>query len=139
MSITVDTDPSRLDVGLVHRFLSTESTWARGIPRETVERAIRHSLCFGVYDGDMQVGFARVVTDTATHAWLCDVFVLDAHRGRGIARLLMDTVVAHPQLQGLRRFALATSTASWLYERYGFKPLAHPGIWMERHDPDAYA
>ena len=135
--IEVDDDPSRLDLDVVHGFLA-RSYWARGVPREVVERSLRHSLVFGLYEGGRQVGFARVVTDRATFAYLADVFVLESHRGRGLARTLMDAVVAHPELQGLRRWLLATLDAHGLYSRYGFTPLAAPDRFMERHFPDVY-
>jgi GNAT superfamily N-acetyltransferase len=116
-------DPARIDVAAVHAFLAS-SYWAEGIPVELVRRSIEHSLCFGVYHGERQVGFARAITDRATYAYLADVYVLDAHRGRGLARLLMECVMAHPALQGLRRFSLVTRDAHGLYERFGFAPLA---------------
>ena len=135
----IDCDPLRLDVGLVHRWLSEESYWARGVPRAVLERALQHSLCFGAYrDGD-QVGFARAVTDRATFAYLAAVFDLPEARGRGCARALMDAVVAHPDLQGLRRFALATRDAHALYARYGFTALARPETFMECYRPAVYA
>jgi aspartate racemase len=134
----VDTDPARLDLALIHDFLAA-SYWARGIPVEVVRRSLRGSLCFGLYEGEHQVGFARVVSDRATFAYLADVFVLDSHRGRGLSRLLMDAVVAHPELQGLRRWMLATRDAHGLYERYGFTPLAKPESFMQLHDPEVYA
>jgi N-acetylglutamate synthase-like GNAT family acetyltransferase len=134
----VDTDPSRLDMDVIHGFLA-QTYWARGIPRELVERAVRNSLCFGLYEGEGQVGFARVVTDQATFAYLADVFVLESHRGRGLAKILIAAVVADPRLQGLRRWMLATRDAHGLYARYGFKPLAAPGGFMEVHAPDVYA
>ena len=137
--IEVSVDPAGLDVALIHAFLSVESHWAQGISRERVERSLRHSLCFGAYDGARQVGLARVVTDHATFAWLADVFVTRSDRGRGIGTLLMDAVVAHPDLRDLRRFALVTSSAPALYARYGFTPLHKPDIWMERLDLGAYA
>lgn len=136
--IDVDTDPARLDLALVHGFLSA-SYWARGIPLEVVERSIRHSLCFGLYEGPAQIGFARVVTDRATFAYLADVFVLESHRGRGLARLLMAAIVAHPDLQGLRRWMLATRDAHGLYAQYGFTALPAPEVFMQLHDPDVYA
>ena len=139
MTIEISTDPARLDIALIHSFLSEESPWAKGISRERVARALEHSLCFSAHDGARQVGLARVVTDRATYAWLADVFVLASERGRGISVMLMDAVVAHPDLQGLRRFSLVTSTASGLYARYGFTPLARPEIAMELVNPDAYA
>lgn len=141
----ISCDPARLDVALIHRFLSTETDWARGIPASLVSRAIAHSLCFGAYDletvdGDApQVGFARVVTDRATFAYLCDVFVVREARGRGVGRQLVQAVTAHPALQGLRRFMLATDTAAGLYERYGFAPLPAHHPLMQIHRPDAYA
>jgi GNAT superfamily N-acetyltransferase len=135
--IEVDTDPMRLDVALVHRFLA-DSYWARGIPRATVEAAIRGSLCFGLYEHGAQVGFARLITDRATFAYLADVFVLESHRGRGLAKVLMEALVAHPEMQGLRRWVLATRDAHALYAQYGFRPLAAPDRFMERHDPHVY-
>lgn len=134
---TIDTNPSRLDLGVIHGFLAA-SYWAAGIPRETVARSIEGSLCFGVYDGSAQVGFARVISDFATFAYLADVFVLESHRGRGLSKMLMDAIVAHPQLQGLRRWMLATRDAHGLYAQYGFTPVKSPDRWMERHDPDVY-
>lgn len=135
--ISVDSEKSRLQVEVIHRFLS-RSYWAKGIPLEVLHRAIDNSICFGVYDGAEQVGFARVVTDRATFAYLADVFVLDSHRGRGLAAQLMQAVVAHPQLQGLRRWVLATKDAHGLYAKYGFVPLAAPERFMELHDPAVY-
>jgi len=136
-AITVDTDRSRLDVALIHRFLAG-SYWAQGIPRAVVEAAIEGSLCFGLYEGDRQIGFARLVTDRATFAYLADVFVVEERRGRGLANVLMDAVMAHPDVQGLRRWLLATRDAHRLYAQYGFRPLAAPDRFMERHDPDVY-
>jgi GNAT superfamily N-acetyltransferase len=137
--IEISTDPARLDVGLIHAFLSEESHWARGITRERVERALANSLCFGAYEHGRQLGLARVVTDHATFAWLADVFVVASQRGRGIGALLTEAVVSHPALKDLRRSALVTSSAPGLYARYGFAALAKPEIWMERFHPDAYA
>lgn len=137
--VEISTDASRLDAAMIHAFLSEQSHWARGITRDRVERALAHSLCFSAHDAGQQIGLARVVTDHATDAWLADVFVLPAHRGLGISVALMDAVVAHPDLQGLRRFALVTSTAPGLYARYGFQAPARPEIAMERVNPDAYA
>jgi GNAT superfamily N-acetyltransferase len=134
----VDTDPERLDLEVVHGFLAA-SYWARGIPLEVVRRSLRGSLCFGLYDGERQIGFARVVSDRATFAYLADVFVLESERGRGLARLLMDAIVAHPDLQGLRRWMLATRDAHGLYARYGFTPLPDPEPFMQLHDPQVYA
>ncbi len=136
--IEVSTDPDRLDLGVIHAFLR-DSYWAKDIPLAVVERAVRGSTCFGAYDGTAQVGFARVITDRATFAYLADVFVLESHRGRGIARQLMAAIDAHPQLQGLRRWMLATRDAHALYAQHGFRPLAAPERFMERHDPDVYS
>ena len=134
---TVSTDRARLDLGCIHGFLR-EAYWSEAIPREVVAKSLDHSLCFGLYDGARQVGFARVVTDYATFAWLGDVFVLETHRGRGLSKWLMDCVMAHPELRGLRRFLLATRDAHGLYGQFGFKPLAAPEIFMEVHDPAIY-
>jgi GNAT superfamily N-acetyltransferase len=133
----VTTDPRKIDRDLVHGFLAA-SYWSKGITRQVFERSIANAICFSLYDGDAQVGFARVVTDRATFAYLADVFVLEGHRGRGHARLLMETIVAHPDLQGLRRWVLATRDAHGLYARYGFTPLAAPDRFMERWDPEVY-
>lgn len=137
----VSDDPARLDLGVVHGYL-TRSYWAAGIPRERVERSIAHSLPFGLYEtdpaGERQVGFARVVTDRATFAYLADVFVLEEYRGRGLANLLMEAVLSHPDLQGLRRWSLATRDAHGLYRRFGFTPLSAPERWMERLLRDPY-
>jgi GNAT superfamily N-acetyltransferase len=138
MTIEISTDPARLDVPLIHQFLSEETDWARGIPLAVVQKALAHSICFGAYEDGAQVGFARVITDRMTYGYLADVFTLPAHRGRGISRLLIEAILAHPDLQMLRRFNLATTSASGLYAKYGWKPLANPEIHMERHFPDIY-
>ncbi|QDU83758.1 Glyoxalase-like domain protein [Planctomycetes bacterium Pla163] len=124
-------DKARVDLELVHRYLSQESYWARGRSLDVVRRSIEGSLCFGVYAGEEQVGFARVVTDGATFAWLCDVFVVDAHKGAGIGKRLLERVLDEPALQGLKSFLLATNDAHDLYAKYGgFGPLEIPGKWM---------
>lgn len=138
MSIIVSDDSALLDIALIHRFLSEESTWARRIPLSTVEKSIRNSWCFGAYEKGSQVGFARLVTDRATYAYLCDVFILNTHRRKGISRLLLDAILSHPEVQGLRRFNLATTSASGLYQKFGWKLLAMPEIHMERYFPDIY-
>ncbi|CUS03640.2 Nitrate/nitrite transport system permease [Candidatus Promineifilum breve] len=135
MDIEISTDPARLDVDVIHRFLAEESYWARGRTREVVERTIAHSLCFGVYLGERQVGYARVVSDFATFAWLADVFILDEFRGRGYGKTLIQAVVDHPDLRGLRRIFLATLDAHGLYEQSGFVHVT-PGRFMERFNPD---
>ena len=135
--IVVDSDPGRLDLDAIHGFLAS-SYWARGIPRETVERALRNSLCFGLYEDGRQVGFARVVTDQATFAYLCDVFVLESHRGQGLGKKLVSAIAADARLEGLRRWVLVTRDAHELYARFGFTPLAAPERFMELHDPEVY-
>ncbi len=136
--IEIDTDKGRLDVPLIHGFL-TNSYWAKGIPIDVVRRSIEGSLCFGIYEEGRQVGFARVVSDRATFAYLADVFVLESHRGQGLSKKLMAAIVAHPPLQHLRRWLLATQDAHGLYEQFGFRPLAIPERFMELHDPDVYS
>jgi GNAT superfamily N-acetyltransferase len=129
----ISTDKARLDLALIHDYLSNQSYWAEGRPFTAVQTSIEHSLCFGVYRDGQQVGFARVVTDYATFAWLCDVFVLEPHRGQGLGKRLVESVVAHPELQTLRTFLLATSNAYDLYRRYGgFEKLPKPEKWMVR-------
>lgn len=136
--LEISTDPGKIDIGVVHHFL-TNSYWAKGIPLETVRRSVQHSLCFGVYKSNRQVGFARVITDYATYAYLSDVFVLEEHRGQGLSKWLMECIMAHTELQGLRRWALITRDAHDLYRKSGFEEVQAPQRWMERHDPDAYA
>ena len=131
----ITTDHSRLDVALIHTFLSNESYWAVGRSVEVVKRSLDNSLCFGIYRKTEQVGFARVVTDFATFAWLADVFVVSEHRGRGLAKWLMEVILAHPDLLGFRRWVLATKDAQSLYALFGFIPLHRPERWMERPDP----
>ena len=136
---TLSTDPARLDVTAIHRWLSEESYWARNISRATVERAIANSLNFGLYAPDGQLaGFCRVVTDRATFAWLCDVFVLPAHRGHGLAKWLVRQMLAHPDLQNLRRHLLATFDAHTLYQRFGYEPLDRPDRWLEIKQANPY-
>ena len=138
MSYEISTDPARLDVTLIHHWLSQESYWSKNIPREIVERAIDGSMNFAVYhDREGQVGFARVITDKATFAYLADVFVLEPHRGKGLSKRLMQTIVDHPDLQGLRRWLLATRDAHSLYAQFGFGPVVAERL-MERIDPDIY-
>jgi GNAT superfamily N-acetyltransferase len=135
---TVSSDPARLDVDAIHAFL-TGCYWSTGIPRDTVARAVAHSLGFGLYAADgAQVGFVRAVTDRATFAYLCDVYVLDAHRGRGLGEWLVAFALADPALQGLRRMILATRDAHGLYERFGFGPPKWPNAYMDIVQPDIY-
>ena len=138
MIYEISDDTARLDLDVVHRYLSEESYWAQRIPRELVARAVAHSLCFGVYAEGAQVGFARVVSDRATFAYLANVFVLPEHRGQGLSKRLMAAVIAHPELQGLRRWMLATADAHDLYRQHGFTALARPERFMERREPIAY-
>jgi GNAT superfamily N-acetyltransferase len=134
----ISTDPARLDLEVVHNFL-TNCYWAKGIPREVVARSIEHALCFGVYDGSgAQVGFARVVSDFATVAYLGDVFVLESHRGRGLSKWLMQCIVEHAALQNLRRWILLTRDAHALYSKFGFTPVKAPERYMELHQPNVY-
>ena len=135
--LTVSTDPSRLDVDAIHAFLTT-SYWAEGIPRETVARSLRGSLCFGLYDGNRQIGLARVITDGATFAYLCDVYVLLEYRGQGLGKWLMECVMTHPDLQGLRRFHLVTLDAQELYRPFGFVEVQDPRRHMELARPGLY-
>ncbi len=134
----ISTDRSMLDLGVIHGFLA-ESYWAAGVSRETVARSIENSLCFGVYHGAQQIGFARVISDYATFAYIADVFVVEPYRGRGLAKELMATILAHPDLQGLRRWNLGTRDADALYAQFGFKPVENRGrVMMELLDPDAH-
>ena len=134
---TVITDPSHLDVAAVHSYL-TRSYWCEGIPRETVERAISNSLCFGLFHNKAQIGFARVVTDRATYAYLCDVYVLEKSRDKELGVWLMECVMKHPDLQGLRRFSLTTRDAHGLYRKFGFNELKKPESQMEIVDHEIY-
>jgi GNAT superfamily N-acetyltransferase len=148
----ISTDPARLDLNVIHDFL-TNCYWARGVPREVVERSIEHALCFGIYDGGdaspclakearhgapRQVGFARVISDFATIAYVGDVFVLESHRGSGLGKWLMECITQHPGLQNLRRWILTTRDAHGLYAQVGFAPVKSPERYMERHDPKVY-
>lgn len=121
---TISTDPSRLDINVIHNYLSNDSYWAQNIPVETVRRSIEYSFCFGVYKNDAQVGFARVVTDRATFAYLADVFILPEHRGKGLSKWMISVIHAHPELQDLRRWMLGTLDAHSLYSQFEWKPLA---------------
>lgn len=138
MSLRISSERADVDVDLVHRFLHDDAYWCRGVPRAVLETALEHSLCYSAFVDDRQVGFARVISDQATFAYLCDVFVLPEARGQGVSKRLMDTIVADPRLQGLRRFLLATADAHRLYAQYGFAPLAGPDRFMERYKPDVY-
>lgn len=130
---SISTDPSLLDVDVIHHYLSDCSYWATGRSREAVEKSIRHSLCFGVYDAKhQQVGFARVISDYTVFAWLLDVFILEAYQGIGLSKLLLTEIFHHPDLQNLKRWGLATKDAHGLYEKYGFHAIAEPAFMMEK-------
>jgi GNAT superfamily N-acetyltransferase len=137
--ILVTTDPARLDLDAIHDFLAGSSYWATGIPREVMERSIRHSICFGAFDGGRQVGFARVISDRATFAYVCDVFVLPGRRGRGVGARIMACITSHPELQNLRLWTLFTRDAHGLYRQHGFRDARHPDRLMERRAERPYA
>ena len=137
-SYAISADPARLDLRVIHRFIAEESYWAKGIPPALIERMIQNSLTWGVYHHEDQVGFARVITDKTTFAYLADVFILTEHRGKGLSKALVATILAHPDLQGLRRWMLVTADAQSLYEKFGFKPVANPERHMEIHQPGIY-
>jgi GNAT superfamily N-acetyltransferase len=130
---TISTDLARLDLDAICDFLS-RAYWAQDRPRERIERSLANSLVFGVYDGTKQIGLARVVTDFATFAWLCDVFIDEAYRGRDLGKWLMESVLSHPDLQGLRRWLLATRDAQGLYSQFGWTPLKNPERWMQKYN-----
>jgi len=133
----ISTDRNKIDLAAVHAYLA-RSYWCEGIPKELLAKAIAGSLCFSLLDRGRQIGFARVVTDRATFAYLCDVYVLQEHAGRGLGKWLIETVQSHPDLQGLRRFVLVTKDAHGLYSQFGFEPLRNPERYMEIVDPDIY-
>jgi len=134
----ISTDKNLLDFAAIHKYLSEDSYWAKGVPAYTVKRAIENSLCFGLYYQNKQAGFTRVITDKATFAYICDVFVLPEYRGIGLSKWLIQTVIEHPELQGLRRWSLATADAHGLYSQLGFTPLSKPDRWMEIYNPEIY-
>ena len=135
---TISTDRSRLDVDTIHRFLVEDSYWARERTLDQTKTAIENSICFGLYRDDKLIGFARVVSDKATFAYIGDVFVLEEYRGRGLSKWLMQVIVEYPELQGLRRWVLATKDAHGLYSQFEFAPLRYPERWMEKTAPNAY-
>lgn len=134
---TISDSRSKVDVSYVHNFL-TKSYWAEGISVDVVKRSVNGSLCFSVFYHEEQIGFARVITDEATFAYLCDVFIDETYRGKGVSKWLMEIIISYPGLQGLRRFMLATRDAHGLYQPYGFLPLTFTDRWMQIHNPDAY-
>lgn len=135
---SIVTDRSLMQVQVIHQFLTKEAYWSRGIPLETVAKAVAHSLNFGVFHEGKQVGYARIISDFATIAYLGDVFVVPAHRGKGLSKLLMRAVMEHPDLQGLRRWILLTSDAHELYRQFGWKAISQPNVWMELYTEDIY-
>lgn len=137
---TIDTDRNRLDIPWIHHFLSEFTYWAKNVPVKTVQRAIEYSLCFGIFFQEQQVGFARVITDRATFAYLADVFVIDEHRGKGLSKWLLENIHHHPELQGLRRWMLVTKDAQGLYQQFGWEPIPEAviGRFMQIHQPDIY-
>jgi N-acetylglutamate synthase-like GNAT family acetyltransferase len=135
---TISDDPALLDLDVVHAFIANESYWAKGIPKALVERTIANSLCWGVYFEGKQIGFARVISDKATFAYLCDVFIAAGHRGKGLSKALVATILAHPDLQNLRRWMLVTADAQKLYEQFGFRIVSQPERHMEIHQPGIY-
>lgn len=136
----ISTDKDLIDFEVVYNYLSNESYWAKGIPRAIVQTSIEHSLCFGVYNNDQQIGFARLVTDMATFAYLADVFILEAYRGKGLSKWLIEVIQAHPELQTLRRWVLGTRDAHGLYEQFGWSVFTEEmrGRFMQRHFPNVY-
>jgi GNAT superfamily N-acetyltransferase len=134
----ISDDSSRLDVSFIHNFLANESYWAKNIPIAIVEKSIANSLCFGLYHKQQQIGFARLVTDKATFAYLADVFIVPQYRGRGLSRWLIETIHAHSELQTLRRWMLGTRDAHGLYKKFGWTSLAEPERFMQKHNPNVY-
>ena len=136
---TLSTDLEKIDLNMVHDYLSNHAYWSLNIPFETLMKAVKNSLNFGVFYKGKQVGYARVISDHATIAYLGDVFILPEHRGKGLSKWLMETMTHHPQLQGLRRWILLTKDAHELYKKYGWNEIAVPARWMEKHDPNVYS
>ena len=135
---TISTDKDKLDILSIHNFLANDTDWAYGIPIETLKTSIENSLNFGLYYKNKQIGFARIISDFSTIAYLGDVYLLKVHRGKGLSKWLMHEIMKHPNLQGLRRWILLTDTAEWLYKKFGFTGIPHPEIYMEKHNPNVY-
>ncbi|TXF88843.1 GNAT family N-acetyltransferase [Neolewinella aurantiaca] len=135
---TISTDREKLDIGSIHQFLANEADWSNGIPMSTLKTSIENSLNFGLYHQGKQIGFARIISDYSTIAYLGDVYVLEEFRGNGLSKWLMTEIMAHPNLQGLRRWILLTNTAEWLYRKFDFEKVANPEFYMEKHNPDVY-
>lgn len=136
---SISNDQSQLDIDAIHNFLSTKAYWSLNIPKEKVEVSIKNSLCFGLYENSKQIGFARVITDFSTIAYLGDVYILEEHRGKGLSKWLMETIMSFPELQGLRRWILLTGDAHKLYRKYGWTDLADSTNWMELHNKNVYS
>ncbi|HLO54119.1 MAG TPA: GNAT family N-acetyltransferase [Saprospiraceae bacterium] len=134
----ISTEKTKLDVDAIHEFLSTKAYWCLNIPKEKVLTSIQHSLCFGVYEDKKQIGFARIITDYSTIAYLGDVYILDEYRGKGLSKWLISTIMDYPSLQGLRRWILLTGDAHELYRKYEWTDIADPSKWMELHNKDVY-
>ncbi|WP_299781678.1 GNAT family N-acetyltransferase [uncultured Formosa sp.] len=135
---TISTDIEKLDISSIHEFLSKETDWSKGIPLNTLKTSIENSLNFGLYFQNKQIGFARVISDYSTIAYLGDVYILKTYRGHGLSTWLINEIMEHPNLQGLRRWILLTDTAEWLYGKFGFTALPHPECYMEKHNPNVY-
>lgn len=135
----ISTDKGKLDVDAIHEFLSTKAYWCLNIPKEKVKNAIENSFCFGVYQNKKQVGFARVITDFSTIAYLGDVYILEEHRGKGLSKWLIETIMDHSELQGLRRWILLTRDAHELYRKFGWTDIAEPARWMEIRNQNVYS
>jgi GNAT superfamily N-acetyltransferase len=135
----ISTDKEKLDIKAIHHFLSTTSYWCKNVPKSVVETSIQHSLCFGIYKAEEQVGFARIITDYATVAYLGDVYVLEEHRGKGLSKWMIALIMEHPNLQGLRRWILRTSDAHELYRKFGWADVTDTSRWMEVHKKDVYS
>ena len=134
----ISTDKAKLDIDLIHKFLSTKAYWCLNIPKDTLQTAIQNSLCFGIYLHEKQIGFARVISDFSTIAYLGDVFILEEYRGNGLSKWLVETIMSDPNLQGLRRWILLTADAHELYRKFGWKDISDPTKWMEVHDKNVY-
>lgn len=135
---SISNDKAKLDIDAIHEFLSTKAYWSLNIPKEKVQTAIQNSLCFGVYHNEKQIGFARVVSDFSAIAYLGDVFILEEYRGKGLSKWLIENIMKHPNLQGLRRWILLTADAHELYRKFGWTDIEDPTKWMNVHDKDVY-
>lgn len=135
---TISTNKDKLDILSIHKFLAKETDWAKDIPINTLKTSIKNSLNFGLYYKNQQIGFARIISDFSTIAYLGDVFILQEYRGKGLSKWLINEIMQHPNLQGLRRWILLTNTAEWLYKKYGFTEIANPEFYMEKHNPNVY-